>query len=71
VLPLPAASLLADVHVDLPGLPGRRLEVPVFVVTEAQLQPGRLARRGVTILVVQVRHADLDVHDRLGRQAGY
>src|SRR5215469_13607638 len=37
VQPFPVAALLADVHVHVPGLPGRRLEVPVLVVAEAQL----------------------------------
>ena len=43
--PLPFASLPADVQVYLSGPPGRRLEVAVLVVAEAQLQPGRLAWR--------------------------
>lgn len=63
------ASLLADVHLCIPGLPGLRPEVPVLVVAEAQLEADRLARPHVTILVVHVLHADVDVHDRLGRQA--
>src|SRR5260370_4780885 len=58
-----------DVYVSLPVR--KRPKEPVQVVSAAQLDSKTLQLWDVALLVRQIRHADLDIDDRLSRQAGH